>query len=259
MRGRTFATLYTIVRLCLLLSLTIAPFIAGALNAISEHTVNGHAALRHAFDVALPGVRLALWFGGGDHGVVGARGATPDAAIAAPPTVASGRHRRTRSRGVVGRVGSPVRRGMPSPSSIPAEGVQKRVTLHRRRRRRRASGRARRSSGWLDRLARTLPATRRSTRRASRAARPRVPKLRSSCCTAGAASTPSELELMLEDRRLHVERADPAGRSRTGIDRRVRPVHAVDDRVPGRRARHGRRVRRAPVPGGRRRTSSPTS
>ena len=33
MRGRTFATLYTIVRLCLLLSLTIWPFIAGGLNA----------------------------------------------------------------------------------------------------------------------------------------------------------------------------------------------------------------------------------
>ena len=32
MRGRTFATLYTIVRLCLLLSLTIWPFIAGALT-----------------------------------------------------------------------------------------------------------------------------------------------------------------------------------------------------------------------------------
>jgi dTMP kinase len=63
MRGRTFATLYTIVRVCLLLSLTVAPFIAGALNAISQHTVNGRAHIGN-FHFALPGVRLALWLGG---------------------------------------------------------------------------------------------------------------------------------------------------------------------------------------------------
>jgi dTMP kinase len=64
MRGRTFSTLYTIVRVCLLLSLTIAPFIAGALNAISQHTVNDRAHIG-GFHIALPGVRLALWLGGG--------------------------------------------------------------------------------------------------------------------------------------------------------------------------------------------------
>ena len=64
MRGRTFATLYTIVRVCLLLSLTVAPFIAGALNAISQHTINGRAHIG-SFHFALPGVRLALWLGGG--------------------------------------------------------------------------------------------------------------------------------------------------------------------------------------------------
>jgi dTMP kinase len=63
MRGRTFATLYTIVRVCLLLSLTIAPFIAGALNAISQHTVEGRAHIG-SFEFGLPGVRLALWLGG---------------------------------------------------------------------------------------------------------------------------------------------------------------------------------------------------
>jgi dTMP kinase len=63
MRGRTFSTLYTIVRVCLLLSLTIAPFIAGALNAISQHAVNGEAHLG-GIHIALPGVRLALWLGG---------------------------------------------------------------------------------------------------------------------------------------------------------------------------------------------------
>jgi dTMP kinase len=64
MRGRTFSTLYTIVRVCLLLSLTIAPFIAGALNAISQHTVNGHVHIGR-LHISLPGARLALWLGGG--------------------------------------------------------------------------------------------------------------------------------------------------------------------------------------------------
>ncbi len=64
MRGRTFATLYTIVRVCLLLSLTVAPFVAAALNAISEHAVNGRARIG-SFHFGLPGVRLALWLGGG--------------------------------------------------------------------------------------------------------------------------------------------------------------------------------------------------
>jgi len=64
MRGRTFATLYTIVRICLLASLTIAPFVAGALNAISQHTLHGRAHVA-SLHIALPGVRLALWLGGG--------------------------------------------------------------------------------------------------------------------------------------------------------------------------------------------------
>ena len=64
MRGRTFATLYTIVRLCLLLSLTIWPFIAGALNVLSRHAVRAHVDIGR-LHIALPGVRLALWLGGG--------------------------------------------------------------------------------------------------------------------------------------------------------------------------------------------------
>ena len=51
------------MRVCLLLSLTIAPFIAGALNAISKHTVNGRVRLG-GFHISLPGSRLALWLGG---------------------------------------------------------------------------------------------------------------------------------------------------------------------------------------------------
>jgi dTMP kinase len=63
LRGRTFATLYTIVRLALLLSLTLGPFVATAFGAISKHWVNSHVDVGSA-TLSLPGVRLALWFGG---------------------------------------------------------------------------------------------------------------------------------------------------------------------------------------------------
>jgi dTMP kinase len=63
LRGRTFATLYTIVRLCLLVSLTVGPFVASAFGAISDHWVGGEVAIG-SLTISLPGVRLALWFGG---------------------------------------------------------------------------------------------------------------------------------------------------------------------------------------------------
>ncbi len=64
MRGRTFATLYTVVRLCLLLSLTVWPFVAGILGAISRGLFDGGVVDAGRFSVALPGVRLALWLSG---------------------------------------------------------------------------------------------------------------------------------------------------------------------------------------------------
>jgi dTMP kinase len=70
MRGRIFATLYTVVRLCLLLALTISPFIANLLGNISKHLNNGSVHLA-GVHVELPGVRLALWFGGGVTAVSG--------------------------------------------------------------------------------------------------------------------------------------------------------------------------------------------
>ena len=63
MRGRTFATLYTLVRLCLLLSLTVSPFVSSGLGALSEHLTNGELKIGSAH-LALPGVRLALLMGG---------------------------------------------------------------------------------------------------------------------------------------------------------------------------------------------------
>jgi len=63
MRGRTFSTLYTVVRLCLLLSLTLGPFVSSALGSISKAITNGSVRVGTAH-LSLPGPRLALWFGG---------------------------------------------------------------------------------------------------------------------------------------------------------------------------------------------------
>jgi dTMP kinase len=63
LRGRVFATLYTLIRVCALLAFTLAPLLASLLDSGSRRLVGGHA---HALglDVALPGVRLTLWLGG---------------------------------------------------------------------------------------------------------------------------------------------------------------------------------------------------
>ena len=62
MRGRIFATLYTVVRVCLLLALTIGPFVVVGLDWVAQH-FDKEASLGPAH-FALPGVRLALWTGG---------------------------------------------------------------------------------------------------------------------------------------------------------------------------------------------------
>ena len=63
MRGRTFATLYTVVRVCLLLSLTIGPFVASGLGSLSNAITDGSVKIG-SVHLSLPGARLALWFGG---------------------------------------------------------------------------------------------------------------------------------------------------------------------------------------------------
>jgi MFS family permease len=49
LRGRIFATLYTLIRLCLLLAFTLAPVLAKVLGSFTDE---------------VPGTRLALWLGG---------------------------------------------------------------------------------------------------------------------------------------------------------------------------------------------------
>jgi dTMP kinase len=63
MRGRIFATLYTVVRLCLLLALTLSPFFANLFGNIAQHLTDGSVDVG-GLHVDLPGVRLALWAGG---------------------------------------------------------------------------------------------------------------------------------------------------------------------------------------------------
>jgi dTMP kinase len=58
-RGRVFATLYTLVRLCLVIALTVGPLLAAALNNVSPGSVDVGG-----FNVQLSGVRLTLWLGG---------------------------------------------------------------------------------------------------------------------------------------------------------------------------------------------------
>ena len=62
-RGRIFATLYTLVRFCLLLAFALAPFLSSALGALSSRLFEGHVEVL-GIDVALQGVRLTLWLGG---------------------------------------------------------------------------------------------------------------------------------------------------------------------------------------------------
>jgi dTMP kinase len=62
LRGRTFATLYTVIRFCLLLALAVAPWLAGALDSLSDRLFDG--TIDVGIQVAIPGVRLAFWLGG---------------------------------------------------------------------------------------------------------------------------------------------------------------------------------------------------
>jgi len=62
LRGRIFATLYTLSRLCMLVSLSLAPLVSRLLDDLSNGAVGGEVGLLGA-SVGLPGVRLTLWIG----------------------------------------------------------------------------------------------------------------------------------------------------------------------------------------------------
>jgi dTMP kinase len=65
LRGRTFATLYTIVRLCLLISLTISPLFAQFFDWLTDVVLGPtRTATIAGVSYYVPGVRVALWGGG---------------------------------------------------------------------------------------------------------------------------------------------------------------------------------------------------
>jgi dTMP kinase len=98
LRGRIFASLYTLIRLCLLLAMTTGPLLSELLDHASARWWHRHVHLL-GVDVALPGVRLTLWLAGviimfaGWLAVVslraGEREPGPAARRTAPPHVAS--------------------------------------------------------------------------------------------------------------------------------------------------------------------------
>ena len=63
LRGRVFATLYTLVRFCLLLAFAIAPFLSSLLDSVSHRLVDRHVEVL-GYGISVPGTRLTLWLGG---------------------------------------------------------------------------------------------------------------------------------------------------------------------------------------------------
>ena len=61
LRGRIFSALYTLVRLCVLISFAVGPFLSEILGELSSGLFpDGHAGLL-GISIAVPGVRLTLW------------------------------------------------------------------------------------------------------------------------------------------------------------------------------------------------------
>jgi dTMP kinase len=63
LRGRIFSALYTLVRLCILLSFALAPFLAAFLGEVSDAAFDGAIEVA-GVTIAIPGVRLTLWLAG---------------------------------------------------------------------------------------------------------------------------------------------------------------------------------------------------
>lgn len=63
LRGRIFSTLYTLVRLCVLLAFAVGPLLAEVLGGVSDALFDGRIDAL-GVSVAVPGVRLTLWLAG---------------------------------------------------------------------------------------------------------------------------------------------------------------------------------------------------
>jgi dTMP kinase len=63
LRGRVFATLYTVVRFCLLSAFAIAPLLSALLDRLSNDLFDRSVSI-FGLDIGVPGVRITLWLGG---------------------------------------------------------------------------------------------------------------------------------------------------------------------------------------------------
>ena len=63
LRGRIFSALYTLVRLCVLIAFAVGPLLSDLLDKLSSRLVHREISLFGA-SIAVPGVRLTLWFAG---------------------------------------------------------------------------------------------------------------------------------------------------------------------------------------------------
>jgi len=64
MRGRIFATLYTVIRMCLLIALVISPLWADFWDWIVNDVAKVGIVTIGQVSYSFPGVRIALWGGG---------------------------------------------------------------------------------------------------------------------------------------------------------------------------------------------------
>jgi len=64
LRGRTFATLYTVIRMCLLISLVISPLWADFWDWVVDLFTSDRTVTLMGATYSFPGVRIALWGGG---------------------------------------------------------------------------------------------------------------------------------------------------------------------------------------------------
>jgi dTMP kinase len=62
LRGRIFSALYTLVRLCVLLSMAIGPILADVFDGVSNDLVGRRIDV--GIEIAVPGVRITLWLAG---------------------------------------------------------------------------------------------------------------------------------------------------------------------------------------------------
>jgi dTMP kinase len=64
LRGRVFASLYVVIRFCVLLAIGLGPLLASGLDLASDALVDGRVDVL-GVGIDVPGVRLALWTAGG--------------------------------------------------------------------------------------------------------------------------------------------------------------------------------------------------